>query len=191
MKIQWQIISLLYLFYFFSKEACDGFQFSELFSLALLTTYETSWRVTTSNRTAVPSNTHTFLINEVPKTQIGLTGINILAGGSLLIVFLLFAIVRELYTCKSKKSPKNAREQNKAYDVSVDIVQEKTNKCLQKKNITDSIQCGETQYFTIDNGLEIRHSRITLRRQRTTRDIFTGLLTCISGMRRTKTFVEV
>lgn len=164
--------------------------------LALLTTRETSRRITTSNRTYVPLNTQTLNITEVPRTQMELNRIYILAGGGLLIVVVLFAIVRELYTCKSKKSTKNTREQNGAYDLSVDIVQERnelvSNEMSPKRKITNStIQCGEAQYFSIDNVLEIRHSRISPERQRTTRDIFTGLFNCFSGMRRTKNFFEV
>lgn len=131
-------------------------------------------------------------------THMGLTGVYILAGGSLIIVIILFAIVRELYTCKSKKSTKNAHEQNGASDMSVDIVQERnelvSKHMLPKTNITNSFQCGEAQlYFTIDNVLELRHSRISLGRLRTTRDKFTSLFNCISGIRRTETenFVEV
>lgn len=136
-----------------------------------------------------------MLITEVPNTQMGLIRVNILAGGSLLIVIVLFAIVRELYTCKSKKSTRNTPEQNDAYDLSVAIVQERkelgSNKMSPKRNITNSIQCGETQYFTLDNLLQIRHSRISPDRQRTIRDKFTGLFNCISGMRRTKNFFKV
>lgn len=164
-------------------------------SLAPLTTYETSWRVTASKRTAVPSSRHTLLITEVPNTQMGLIRVNILAGGSLLIVFLLCAIVRELYTCKSKKSTKNTREQNDAYGVSVAIVPEgqqlESNQMSHKRNITNSVQCGEPQYFTLDNLKQIRHSRISPDRQRTIGDKFTGLFNCNSGMRRTKNFFEV
>lgn len=168
------------------------FNFQNSSSLAPLTTYETSWRVTTSNRTAVPSSRHTLLITEVPNTEMG---VNILAGGSLLIVFLLFVIVRELYTCKSKKSTKNTPEQNDAFGLSVAVVREGkelgSNEMSHKRNITNSIQCGEPQYFTIDNLLQVRHSRISPGRQRTIRDKFTGLFNCISGMRRTKNFFEV
>lgn len=178
----------------FLKERWRFILFKFVF-LALLTTRETSRRITTSNRTYVPLNTQTLNITEVPRTQMELNRIYILAGGGLLIVVVLFAIVRELYTCKSKKSTKNIREQNGAYDLSVDIVQERnelvSNEMSPKRNITNSIQCGEAQYFSIDNVLEIRHSRISPERQKTTRDIFTGLFNCFSGMRRTKNFFEV
>lgn len=136
-----------------------------------------------------------MLITEVPNTQTEIIRVNILAGGSLLIVFLLFAIVRELYTCKSKKNKKNKREQNDAYGLSVAIVPEGkelgSNELSHKRNITNSIQCREPQYFTIDNLLQIRHSRISPGRQRTIRDKFTNFFNCISGMRRTKNFFEV
>lgn len=171
------------------------FKFQNSSSLAPLTTYEISWRVTTSKRTAVPSSRHTLHITEVPNTQMGLIRVNILAGGSILIVFFLFAIVRELYTCKSKKSTKNTGEQNDAYGLSVAVVLEGkelgSNGMSHKRNITNSIQCGEPQYFTIDNLSQVRNSRISPGRQRTIRDKFTGLFNCISGMRRTKNFFEV
>lgn len=135
-----------------------------------------------------------MLITEVPNTQMGLIRVNILAGGSLLIVFLLFAIFRELYTCKRKKS-KNTREQNDAFGLSVAVVREGkdlgSNEMSHKRNISNSIQCGEPQYFTIDNLLQVRHSRRSPGRQRTIRNKFTGLFNCISGMRRTKNFFEV
>lgn len=99
------IISL-FIFFLFLIKLLMIFNFLNSSSLALPSTYETSWRVTTSKRTALPSSKHTLLITEVPNTQMGLIRVNILAGGSLLIVFLLCAIVRELYTCKSKKSKK-------------------------------------------------------------------------------------
>lgn len=122
-----------------------------------------------------------------------------MAGGSFLIVIILLAIVRELYTCKSKRSTKrstkNALEQNAVSDVSFDIVHERNELVSKdmspKRNVPNSSQCGGAQYFSIDNVLEIRHSRISLERQGTTRNIFAGLFNCISGMRRTKIFVEV
>lgn len=123
-----------------------------------------------------------------------LSQIYILAGGGLLIVVFLFAIVLELYTCKSKKS-KNTREQIGAYDLSEDIVQERVELVSKepspKRDLTKSTECVEAQYLNIDNGIEIRHSRISIERQRATLGILTGLFSCISGMRRTKTFVEV
>lgn len=128
-------------------------------------------------------------------TQKELTGVYVMAGGSFLIVIILLAIVRELYTCKSKRSTKNALEQNAVSDVSFDIVHERNELVSKdmspKRNVPNSSQCGGAQYFSIDNVLEIRHSRISLERQGTTRNIFAGLFNCISGMRRTKIFVEV
>lgn len=131
----------------------------------------------------------------MPRPQMELGQLYILAGGGLLIIFFLCAIVRELYTCKSEKSTKNTREQIGAYDLSEDIVQERVEHVSKepspKRNLTKSNECVEAQYSNIDNGIEIRHSRISIERQRTTLGILTGLFSCISGMRRTKTYVEV
>lgn len=171
-----------------------------MFFLAFLTTRETSQRRTSSNRTFEPLQKiniteHKSNITEVPRRPMELSQIYILAGGGLLIVVFLFAIVRELYTCKSKKSTKNTRGQIGAYDLSEDIVQERVELVRKepspKRNLTKSNECVEAQYSNIDNGIEIRHSRISNERQRATLHILTGLFSCISGMRRTKTIVKV
>lgn len=129
------------------------------------------------------------------RPQMELSQIYILAGGGLLIVAFLCAIVRELYTCKSKKSTQNTCEQIGAYDLSEDIVQERvelvSKEPTPKRNLSNSTECVEAQYSNIDNGIEIRHSRMSIERQRATLGILNGLFSCISGMRRTKTFVEV
>lgn len=89
-----------------------------------------------------------------------------MAGGSFLIVIILLAIVRELYTCKSKRSTKNTLEQNAVSDVSFDIVHERNELVSKdmspKRNVPNSSQCGGAQYFSTDNVLEIRHSRVSL-----------------------------
>lgn len=153
-------------------------------------------RITSSsNRTSVPLNTHILVMRDEPSTQMELTSVNILAGGSLIIVILLLAIVRELYTCKSKKSTKNTRKQNRVSAVPANIVQEGnefvSKEMSPKGNKTNSIQCGEAQYFTINNVLEVRHSRTNIGRRRTIRDMFTCIFNRISGIRRTTNFVEV
>lgn len=175
------------------------FNFSICFFFLAFLTSETSQRITASSRTFEPLQKiniteHKLNITEVTRPQMELSQIYILAGGGLLIVFFLCAIVRELYTCKSKKS-KNTREQIRAYDLSEDIVQERVELVSKepspKRNLTKSTECVEAQYSNIDNGIEIGHSKMSIERQRATLGILTGLFRCISKMRRTKTFVEV